>query len=395
MTVSEITTQIKRNLETSFSHVSITGEISNFSPASSGHWYFTLKDSNAAISCVMFRGANSKTLCNPTDGMAVTVEGNVSVYAPRGSYQIICTTMQKQGEGDLLAMLEERKQRLAKEGLFDQAHKQALPKLPKKIGVITSPTGAAIRDILQVLQRRNSGLDVVVLPTLVQGDGAGASVAARIRQANRLNIADVLIVGRGGGSLEDLLPFSDEQVVRAIYHSKIPVVSAVGHEVDTMLSDYVADLRAPTPSAAAELVAANREDLERTIQQCGETITRAIFQKIERLRLHLGQYKERYFAESLQNVVRIKQIRLDEAEFLMKNEIQHILRTLKERINIRKETLAATSPLEVLRRGYAMVTDKDGSIIMSPDRVAQNEQIHIQFEEGKITARVEDTNEKV
>ncbi len=395
MTVSEITTQIKRNLETSFSSVSITGELSNFSPASSGHWYFTLKDANAAISGVMFRGANSKISFTPTDGMAVTVEGNVSVYAPRGSYQIICTTMQKQGEGDLLAMLEERKRRLAQEGLFDQSHKQQLPKLPKKIGVITSPTGAAIRDILQVLQRRNSGLDVVVLPTLVQGDGAGASVAARIRQANRLNIADVLIVGRGGGSLEDLLPFSEEEVVRAIYHSKIPVVSAVGHEVDTMLSDYVADLRAPTPSAAAELVAANREDLERTIQQCHETITRTIYQKIERLRLQLGQYKERYFAESLQNVVRIKQIRLDEAEFLMRNEIHHILRTLKEQINMKKATLAATSPLEVLRRGYAMVTDKEGSIIMDPQRVAQDEQIQIQFEKGNIIARVEDTNEKV
>ncbi len=391
MTVTEVTTQIKYNLEESFSRIAVTGEISNFSPASSGHWYFTLKDAKAAISCVAFRNTNGRVTFQPKDGMEVTVQGSFSVYAPRGSYQIICTSIEKQGEGDILALLEERKRRLAKEGLFDMEHKQPLPLLPKRVAVITSPTGAAVRDILQVLRRRNSGLDVVILPTLVQGDGAGSSVATRIRQANRLALADVLIVGRGGGSLEDLLPFSEEEVVRAIYHSRIPVISAVGHEVDTMLSDYVADLRAPTPSAAAELVSANREELIQKISGAKRDITLAMQTTMERLNLRLHRYRGDYFKDSLEGCIRTKQIRLDDANFILQKTMENLLRSFRERLNITTKTLQATSPKEVLQRGYAMVTNaKDGTIITNPDQVKQNDRIHIEFEADHIVARVEE-----
>ncbi len=391
MTVSEITTQIKYNLEESFSNISVTGEISNFSPAASGHWYFTLKDPKAAISCVIFRNANSRVTFTPTDGMKIRVTGNISVYAPRGSYQIICTSLEKQGEGDILAMLEERKQRLAKEGLFLEEHKQKLPLLPKRVGVVTSPTGAAIRDILQVLQRRNAGLDVVVLPAVVQGTDAAAQVSARIRQANRLALVDVLIVGRGGGSLEDLLPFSEEEVVRAIYHSRIPVISAVGHEVDTMLSDYAADLRAPTPSAAAELVSANREEIVQHIANIKHGMNAYIQNRVDRIKLMLSRYNVSYFRQSLENCMRMKQLRLDEAEFTIRNSMEERIRILKERLAITKNTLEATSPKEVLRRGYAMVTHtENGAIITDPTQVDVQSVVDIEFETGRLRARVEE-----
>ncbi|MDZ7792421.1 MAG: exodeoxyribonuclease VII large subunit [Spirochaetia bacterium] len=218
--VSEITAHIKEILEQSFSTVAIEGEISNFRPAGSGHWYFTLKDRDAMIQAVMFKYRSARVTFTPADGQKVVVRGNISVYAKRGNYQIICDSMEKAGEGDILAMLEERKRKLAAEGLFAEEKKRPLPFFPTRIAVVTSPTGAAIRDILQVLGRRSSGLDVVVLPAPVQGDSAGAKIAAQIRRANRFQLGDVIITGRGGGSLEDLLPFSDEEVVRAVAESR-------------------------------------------------------------------------------------------------------------------------------------------------------------------------------
>ncbi|MDY7030185.1 MAG: exodeoxyribonuclease VII large subunit, partial [Spirochaetota bacterium] len=214
--VSEITTHIKELLESSFPAVSIEGELSNFRPASSGHWYFTLKDQDAVIQAVMFKYRSARVRFQPADGLKVIVRGNISVYAKRGNYQIICESMEKAGEGDILAMLEQRKRDLAAEGLFAPERKRPLPFFPRRIAVVTSPTGAAVRDILQVLGRRSSGLDVVILPAPVQGDEAGGKIAAQIRRANMLKLGDILIVGRGGGSLEDLLPFSEEEVVRAI-----------------------------------------------------------------------------------------------------------------------------------------------------------------------------------
>ncbi len=281
--VSEITELIRMLLETEFTGVRLEGEISNCRPASSGHLYFTLKDHDAMIQAVMFRNRCASLSFRPIDGKKVVVEGNISVYGKRGTYQVVCESMKDDGTGDILLILEERKRRLAAEGLFDQARKRPLPMMPSRVAVVTSPTGAAIRDILNVLRRRNSGLNLVVLPAAVQGDGAAEAIARQIETANLHRLGDVLIVGRGGGSLEDLLPFSEERVVRAVAASRIPVISAVGHEVDVALSDLAADLRAPTPSAAAELVSGSRDDLLRRVRDLESGIRRTLEQRIDRI----------------------------------------------------------------------------------------------------------------
>ncbi len=258
LSVSALTALVKELLEESLPSVLVEGEISNCRPASSGHLYFTLKDKGAMLQAVMFRYRSKVTGFEPVDGALARARGNITVYAARGQYQMIVERLERAGEGDILAMLEDRKRALAAEGLFDESRKRALPRFPSRVAIVTSPTGAAIRDILNVLKRRNAGMDLVVLPTAVQGEAAAAQIASQIAAANRLSLGDVLIVGRGGGSIEDLLPFSDELVVRAIAASRIPVISAVGHEIDWALSDFAADLRAPTPSAAAELVSESR-----------------------------------------------------------------------------------------------------------------------------------------
>jgi exodeoxyribonuclease VII large subunit len=288
--VSEITELIKATLEDGFPRVTVQGEISNFRPSSTGHYYFSLKDNESVISAVMFRGRLSGLSFKPVDGQLVQASGGVSVYARRGSYQLICESLMRAGEGDILALLEQRKRALAAEGLFDEQRKRALPLYPSRVAVVTSPTGAAVRDILRILGRRNSGIDVVILPTPVQGEGADERIAQQIETANRFSIADVLIVGRGGGSLEDLLSFSSERVVRAIAASRIPVISAVGHETDVTLADFAADVRAPTPSAAAELVAASRAELASRVGALESGISSSLRRRLERVRLLLSQF---------------------------------------------------------------------------------------------------------
>ncbi|MEJ5189985.1 MAG: exodeoxyribonuclease VII large subunit, partial [Breznakiellaceae bacterium] len=268
-TVSELTERIRACLEGFFPLVIVEGEISNYRPSSTGHIYFTLKDEGAAIQAVLFKNRQRALQVELRDGLRVRVRGSLSVYPQRGTYQIICETIEASGEGAILAMLEERKRRLAAEGLFDPAKKKPLPAFPSSVGIVSSPTGAAVRDILNILQRRARGIRIIIFPTPVQGTDAAPIIARRIEQANQWNLVEVLIVGRGGGSLEDLLPFSEEIVVRAIATSHIPVISAVGHEIDWALSDFAADVRAPTPSAAAELVSANREEALRYVQKLG------------------------------------------------------------------------------------------------------------------------------
>ena len=263
--VSEINSLLKDMLENSFPQICIEGELSNYRPNSSGHLYFTLKDEASQISAVMFRSAAAYLDFVPKDGTKVQCTGRLTVYPARGNYQILITKMTVSGEGAILKMIEERKRRLAAEGLFDEAKKKPLPPFPQTIGIITSPTGAALRDILQIMRRRNKCVSAIVFPSLVQGDGAAESIVHQIKNANNLKKCDVLIVGRGGGSLEDLLPFSDESVVRAIADSNIPVISAVGHEIDWALSDFAADKRAPTPSAAAELTVPQLSDILNTL----------------------------------------------------------------------------------------------------------------------------------
>ena len=252
------------------------GEISNFRPSSTGHIYFTLKDEHASISAVLFKGKSRYLSFNPKDGMKIRAKGSLSVYAQRGSYQIVIDSMEETGSGDILKLIEQRKRALAEEGLFDSERKQNIPYFPRCIGVVTSPTGAALRDVLQILNRRNPKVSVIILPCPVQGSDAGKIIAKQIEIANVHNLCDVLIVGRGGGSLEDLLPFSEEEVVRSIAASKIPVISAVGHEIDWALSDYAADVKSPTPSAAAELAVPPLDEIEQTLENYIDSLNKQL-----------------------------------------------------------------------------------------------------------------------
>lgn len=390
--VSDITGIIKEILEGTFTRVTIEGEVSNFKPASSGHAYFVLKDEEAMIQAVMFRGRLSGLSFTPRDGMLVRATGNISVYGKRGTYQIICDQMEQAGTGNILAMLEERKRRLAAEGLFDQARKKSLPLLPKRVGVVTSPTGAALRDILQVLGRRNASLNLLVLPAPVQGTEAAPLIAAQIRRANRLKLADVLIVGRGGGSIEDLLPFSEEVVVRAIAESEIPVISAVGHEIDNALSDYAADLRAPTPSAAAELVSASREQLEDRVSGAAETIRTMMIHRIERTRVILGQFKQKQLAQSFRVLVQPVTLRLDDARETIIDEMLARIRTRRHAVELASGTLTAASPLAVLERGFSIVYNEKGEPIRSAQTLETGDRVSIRFHTGRAQAAIEETS---
>ncbi|MBI3211286.1 MAG: exodeoxyribonuclease VII large subunit, partial [Simkania negevensis] len=288
LTVSELTLAIKRALESTFFQVRVKGEVTNIRQQASGHFYFSLKDSNAQVSAVLFQGAAKGVSKLPKGGDEVIVTGELSLYAPRGTYQIIVRHIEYAGVGELLLKFHELKELLKKRGWFEKEHKKELPKYPKKIGVITSPTGAVIQDIIHILQRRSVGFHLILNPVRVQGEGAAQEIAKAIDQMNYYQLADLLIVGRGGGSLEDLWPFNEECVAKAIFESKIPIISAVGHETDVSLSDFVADLRAPTPSAAAEMAMQTRSSQLDFLLQIKKGISRSLMEKIEKNHLRLS-----------------------------------------------------------------------------------------------------------
>ena len=387
--VNEITKEIKTILESSFPTVAIEGEISNFRPASSGHWYFTLKDDNSMIQAVMFKYRNTRVRFSPQDGQKVVVRGNIGVYAKRGNYQIICETMEQAGEGAILAMLEERRRKLAAEGLFAEDQKRPLPRFPARIAVVTSSTGAALRDILQVLGRRSSGLDVAILPAPVQGEEAAPKIAARIRQAERFGLGDVVIVGRGGGSLEDLLPFSEEEVVRAVAACGVPVISAVGHETDTALTDFAADVRAPTPSAAAELVSASREELADRVTRIEEEMHSRLQEKLERAKLLVRQFTPENLERHFRQLIQPSLLRLDDAkEELIRSLSQHVERK-RHRVELLKASLEANSPMAILEKGYAVVTRAgEGDLLTDAGQVEREEQLDIRLKRGRLGAQV-------
>ena len=312
--VSEITSVIKEVLETSFSNIIIEGEISNWRPSSSGHIYFTLKDNNAQLKAVIFRSSAYKLNFSPKDGDKVRCYGNLTVYAASGNYQIVINKMQLAGTGNILQMLEERKRKLAAEGLFDSDKKKPLPLFPTTIGVVTSPTGAAIRDILNIAKRRNPKINIIVLPALVQGDIASQTIVKMIEIANFYKMCDVLIVGRGGGSLEDLLPFSEENVVRAVAASKIPVISAVGHEIDWAICDYAADFRAPTPSAAAEMAIPVLSDLKQELSTYKEFFYDTINQRIKNTRLMIKSFNPQSLETKFRSIQTPLLLRFDKAK---------------------------------------------------------------------------------
>jgi exodeoxyribonuclease VII large subunit len=386
-TVSELTALIRGTLETAFPRLLVEGEISNCRPASSGHLYFTLKDREAVIQAVMFRGRLRTVNFEPRDGTLVRVRGNISVYPQRGNYQIICEEMECAGTGNILAMLEQRKRKLAAEGLFDTDRKRPLPRFPGTVGVVSSPTGAAVRDILNILGRRAAGLRIIILPTLVQGAGAAEGITARIGQANRWNLADVLIVGRGGGSLEDLLPFSEEQVVRAVAGSAIPVISAVGHEIDWALCDYAADLRAPTPSAAAELVSENREAALLTIHEKTAELGRIIRAKIERIRLLAKPFGLEDLEYRFRGILQPRLLRFDDAKEELLAALRDKAAVLEDRVRLARRGMEAASPLAILERGFSVtVNRRTGKVVRRAAEVRAGDRLSIRPLEGLIGA---------
>lgn len=387
--VSQITDLIKEILETSFNSITIEGEISNWRPSSAGHLYFTLKDANAQMSAVMFRGSAYHLSFQPKDGDKVRCTGSLSVYAPRGNYQLIVTSMEPVGSGNILQMLEERKKKLAAEGLFDQSHKRKLPVFPRTIGVVTSPTGAAIRDILNVSKRRNPGVNIIVLPAIVQGEGADKTIVKMIEIANFYNLCDILIVGRGGGSLEDLLPFSEESVVRAVASSKIPVISAVGHEIDWALCDYSADYRAPTPSAAAEMAVPLLADIQQNIHNFKDEFYTTIKQKVETTKLMIKQFKPENFETRFRNIQNPLMQRYDYARENLAKNMQDKIKDLRQQISNCVTVLENASPQTILNRGYSMVTTEDGTVIRNGAQVSSGNKIIVTPAQGKINAVVE------
>jgi exodeoxyribonuclease VII large subunit len=400
LSVSALTALIKGSLEGSFSSVTVEGEISAAKLSSSGHLYFSLKDREALIQAVMFKFRLASLDFDLADGQKVIARGSVSVYAARGQYQLIVQSLARAGIGDLLAMIEERKQRLAAEGLFAPERKRPLPRLPSQVGVVTSPTGAAFHDILNVLGRRNSGTGIILLPAPVQGEGAAEIIARRIEQANRMGLADVLIVGRGGGSPEDLIAFSEERVVRAVAASKIPVISAVGHEIDWSLCDYAADVRAPTPSAAAELVAESRDALLGEIAQFRAALESSIRARLEYARLSLGAFSPEDVEARFMRILMPAARRFDDARDEIAQGMDSRLRESSRRVELCENSLELASPRSVLARGYSIVRKPaqegaqaqsaaknasilgEGVIVRSSSQLEAEDRLAIIFSEG-------------
>ena len=411
----------------------ITGEISNFTQPSSGHWYFTLKDDTAQVRGAMFRNSNRRVTFRPQHGQQVLVRASVTLYDPRGDYQIIVESMQPAGEGLLQQKYEQLKAALSAEGLFDQQFKQALPTPAHCIGVITSKTGAALHDILHVLKRRDPSLPVVIYPTAVQGDDAPGQIVRAIELANARQECDVLIVGRGGGSLEDLWSFNDERVARAIFASRIPVVSAVGHETDVTIADFVADLRAPTPSAAAEIVSRNQTELLRQIQSAQQRLemamdffmanrTRRFTQLNHRLQQQHPQLRlarQQNVLERLQQRMRFAvenrlkqastrqqrltqrlstqnpqpqlhraQTRVQQLEFRLAQAIQSRMSTTRERFGSAITHLEAVSPLATLARGYSVTTASDGKVLKKTAQVKAGDTLTTRLKDGWLESEV-------
>lgn len=392
--VSELTAYIKASIEACFPSVIIEGEISNFKPSSSGHYYFTLKDEGASIAAVLFKGKARYLDFIPKDGMTVRVKGAVTVYAQRGAYQIVVDTMEQAGTGDILKAIEELRRKLAAEGLFDQSRKRPLPKFPKTIGVVTSPNGAALQDILNITQRRNNSISIVILPCTVQGNDAPKTIIKQIEAANKFDIADVLIVGRGGGSLEDLLPFSDEGVVRAVAASRIPVVSAVGHEVDTALSDYAADLRAPTPSAAAELVTPLKDDVYSFLQDSTAEMYEILMNRIANGRLLLQSFSLEAMELHLRKMLSPLVQRFDDARDTLIDEMKSRIAKAQNRLVLAEHKLESANPQKILDRGFAIVRNKqNGKIIRNAAEASKGTVLEIRLAQGSIEAIAEATVE--
>ncbi|MFA4982456.1 MAG: exodeoxyribonuclease VII large subunit [Candidatus Omnitrophota bacterium] len=389
--VSELTKYIRVILEDSFPGIWIEGEISNFVLHSSGHMYFSMRDANASLKCAMFKRANEKLKFRPKDGMKIICYGSISVYEARGDYQLIVEQIEPKGIGALQLQFQQLKEKLLKEGLFDAGHKVPIPYLPTSIGIVTSPTGAAIRDILNIARRRFSNVEIIINPVKVQGESARTEIAAAIRQFNKLNNIDVMIVTRGGGSLEDLWPFNEEVVARAIYDSEIPVISAVGHEIDYTISDFVADFRAPTPSAAAELVIPKKEDLANLIATSTTRLKNALAGKINILAERLATLKDSYILRQPLNIITQYEQEIDELRKDIAIRIDHIVKMRSENFNLLISKLDVLSPLGILNRGYSITAKlPESSIIKDAGSLKVNDIVETRLGKGKFRSKVEE-----
>lgn len=388
-TVTEITKYLKDILaqDPLVNNIWISGEISNFHHHSSGHMYFTLKDQNSAISAIMFKGYNSQLKFQLEDGLKVIAHGYISIYEPRGTYQFYIDSMEPAGKGALYLAFEQLKEKLEKEGLFDPVHKNKIPLLPKKIGIVTSPTGAAIRDILSVIQRRFPNISLLIVPTLVQGEMASEQLVKGIEYLNSRGDIDLIILSRGGGSIEDLWPFNEENLARAIYNSSVPVISGIGHDTDFTIADFVADLRAPTPSAAAELAISSRLELEKRIENSRERLSYAIGNKIREYRKRLeGLMERRVFARPEELFSKEIQ-QLDDLSRRLEWSMEKELNSRKEEFQFLNGKLESLSPLKTLARGYS-ISSLQGKIIDSIDEVEIGQEIQIRVKDGQIKGKV-------
>lgn len=435
--VARLTAELKGLIESRYPSVWVEGELSNFRPHSSGHWYFTLKDADATLGGVMFRRSNARVRFRPQDGMHVRVFGAITVYPPQGKYQVLCELMEEQGVGALQRAFEELKRRLQAEGLFAEAHKAALPEVPSRVGVVTSPTGAALRDILNVLARRFPGLRVLIAPCRVQGDGAAEEIADAIRRLDARGDVDVMIVGRGGGSLEDLWAFNTEVVARAIHAARTPIISAVGHEADFTISDMVADLRAPTPSAAAELVCQSRAVLEDRVTTAQGRLLRAVDASLERAAAEVRRLEGRL--KDPRREIQLRRQRLDDLSDRLAPAARRLLRErrgtlrdartrlratrLAERIRggrsevaaalaritallgarvgyARKDVeqlagkLASLDPYAVLERGYSIAYDAEGRVLRDASALRAGDAVRVRLRRGEFDASVSGTRKE-
>ena len=395
LSISQINEYIRGRMDADalLNQVAVRGEISNYKLYPSGHHYFTLKDESAALKCVMFKGNALRLRFRPENGMKVIAMGKISVFPRDGAYQLYCTAMAMDGVGDLYAAFEQLKKKLAAQGLFDPAHKKQLPKYPGTIGIVTSSAGAAVHDMLRILRKRYPLSQVKLLPVRVQGVEASGEIAAAIRYANYYKLADLLIVGRGGGSMEDLWAFNDEQVAHAIYESEIPVISAVGHEPDVTISDYVADLRAATPSNAAELAVPDRDALAQSLDAMSGAMATALNRQLKAARQHLDVLSKSPALRSPTGYLEQKEKSLE----LLKNRLiaseNQIISRNNQRYIALTAKLDAMSPLKVLTRGYSMAQAEDGSVLRSVSQVEPGERITISLSDGRLSATVMDKKE--
>lgn len=390
LSVGQISEYIKSKLDTDprLSNIAVRGEISNYKVYPSGHHYFTLKDETGAMRCVMFKSNAYRLRFRPENGMKVIAMGSVTVYVRDGAYQLYCTSMAMDGIGDLYAAFEQLKSKLAAQGLFDPEHKKPLPKYPGTIGIITSEAGAAVHDILRILRKRYPLTQVRLLPVRVQGTEAPGEIAAAISYANHFKLADLLIVGRGGGSIEDLWAFNDEQVARAIFASNIPVISAVGHEPDVTISDFVADLRAATPSNAAELAVPDQDALRQQLDSLEQAMTLAMKRKLNRAEERLAHLSNRPVLQSPLASFEQRRKALKLLETRLIGAQNQTVSKYRQRFVAQTAKLDAMSPLKVLTRGYAVATAQSGSIIRSAAEVHPGDPITVRVSDGSIHANV-------